>query len=73
MNGFTVVVDGDSTPQRVILHGGCMASRMEVCISVCVYCFGYLAQKVGGQNMLLKIVWGPGSYTLGTNRSTLKS
>ena len=51
----------------MILHDGCMASRIEVCISVCVYSFGYLAQKWEGQNMLLKIVWGPGppgSYAL---------
>ena len=42
-----------------------MASRMEVCISVCIYNFGRLAtsicpKKWGGQNMLLKIVWGSG-------------
>ena len=37
----------------MILHDGCVASRMEVCISLsvcmCVYSFGYLAQKVGGR------------------------
>ena len=35
--GGLVMPHRDATPQRVILHDVCcMASRMEVCISVCV-------------------------------------
>ena len=66
---------GDATPQRMILHDGCM--EVFISLFVCVYSFGYLAQKVrgGGQSMLLKIVLGawppgsPGSYALARQRN----
>ena len=46
----------------MILHDGCMASHMEVCITVrIVYIVLATWPKKGGENMLLKIVSPPPS------------
>ena len=44
----------DATLQRMLLSDGCMASRMEVYISVCVYNFGWLTTST----WLKKWWWG---------------
>ena len=54
---------GDATPQRlrVILNDGCMASRMEVCIFVCIAVYRQLSIALAD--------WLPGPKCGGTKHT----